>query len=265
MLNRIARNVLLLASVALPSGAWAQGFVMERGEGRVIVTGIYSHSSKQFDDDGDVIDIMDYRQAQIYLNGEYGLTDDLTLLLTPSFRDISIDDRPERDETGFQFVDIGARYRVAHIGNTHFSVQAKVRIPADTFRDELAQVSIEGTAYDFRGQIGHGFQMGGKDAFIIGDAGYTVREDDPPNEIHADVIFGYRPAPRVLLLANLYNTFSDGEGRNGFPDYRYHNLFLSGVYDINDTVSLHLGGLMTVDGENALRERGLLLGAWLHF
>lgn len=265
MPKRLACKALLLASLAIPSGAAAQGFVMEQGEGRVIATGLYSVSDKQFDNDGDVIDINDYRQAQIYLNGEYGLTDDLTLLVTPSFRDISIDNEPERDETGFQFLDLGARYRVAHIGNTHFSVQAKIRIPTDTFRDELAQVSINGTTYDFRGQVAHSFEIGGNQAFVIGDAGYTFREDDPPNEFRADFAFGYRPTPRTLLLANLYNTFSDGQGSNGFTDYRYHNLFLSGVYDVSESWSLQVGGLMTLDGESALRERGLLLGAWLRF
>lgn len=238
---------------------------MEKGEGRVITTGIYSVSDKAFDDDGNVVDIDNYRQAQIYFNGEYGLTDDLTLLLTPSVRDIDIENRPERDKTGFQFVDIGARYRVAEIDNTHISLQAKVRIPTETFRDTLAQVSIDGVAYDFRGQVAHSFALGGRDAFVIVDAGYRFREDDPPNEVLADFAFGYRPTPPVLLLANLYNTWSDGPGSNGFPEYRYHNLHLSGVYDIDETWSVQLGGLFTIDGKNALRERGLLLGVWVRF
>lgn len=265
MLKRIAGQAILLTALALPSSALAQGFVMEKGEGRVIATGIYSVSDKAYDENGDVYDINDYRQAQIYLNGEYGLTDDLTLLFTPSFRDISIENEPERDETGFQFFDIGARYRVAELENTHFSVQAKVRIPADTFPDELAQVRIQGTGVDLRGQVAHSFALGGRDAFVIADVGYNFRSDDPPNEFKADFIFGYRPAPPVLLLANLYNTWSDGAGSNGFPEYRYHNLMLSGVYDVNDTWSLHLGGLFTLDGKTALRERGVVGGVWFRF
>lgn len=257
----------LSAAVALcvPAAAHAQAFVQEKGEGRVIISGIYSVSDKAFDNKGHVVDINDYRQAQVYFNAEYGLTDDLTLLFTPSLRDINIKNEPQRNETGFQFVDFGARYRIAEIGSTHVSLQGKVRIPVEPYRDTLAQVSTEGTEFDLRAQVGHGFQIGGHDAFVIGDAGYTFRGKAPPNEFHADVIFGYRPAPRFLLLANLYSTFSDGKGRDGFPSYRYHNLFLSGVYDINKTVSLHLGGLMTLDGKNALRERGLLIGAWVHF
>jgi hypothetical protein len=259
------RYLPLLALLASPSMLQAQAFVQEQGRGRVIVTGIYSVSDKAYDSEGKAVDINDYRQGQIYFNTEYGLTDDLTLLFTPSLRDIDIENEPERDETGFQFVDLGARYRVAELGNTHISLQGKVRIPVDPYRDTLAQVSSEGVEFDLRAQVGHGFQIGGNDAFVIGDAGYTFRGKAPPNEIHADVIVGYRPAERFLLLANLYNTYSDGRGSNGFPSYRYHNLFLSGVYDINPTVSLHLGGLMTIDGKNALRERGLLLGAWVHF
>ncbi|WP_158703009.1 hypothetical protein [Allosphingosinicella vermicomposti] len=258
-----ALSVLGLAT--LPAALQAQAFVQDQGEGRVIITGLYSNSDKAFDDNGNVYDINNYRQAQVYFNFEYGATDDLTLLLTPSLRDINIKNEPQRNETGFQFVDLGARYRIAEIGSTHISLQGKVRIPIDPFRDTLGQVSSEGMEFDLRAQVGHGFGISGHDAFVIGDAGYTFRGDDPPNEFHADIIFGFRPTPRTLLMANLYNTFSDGPGDDEFRSYRYHNLFLSGVYDINDTVSLHLGGLMTLDGKNALRERGLLLGAWIHF
>jgi len=266
MLKRCAQRAFLLASlVAIPAAVQAQGFVQERGEGRVIITGIHSISDKAYDANGNVVDIDNYRQSQLYFNTEYGVTDDLTLLFTPSLRDISIKNQPERDETGFQFVDIGARYRIAEIGSTHVSLQGKVRIPVDPFRDTLAQVSTEGTEFDVRAQVGHGFGVGGNDAFVIGDAGYTFRGDDPPNEFHADVIFGIRPAPRFLALANLYNTWSDGRGKNDFPSYRYHNLMLSGVYDVNDTLSLQLGGMMTLDGKSALRERALVVGAWVHF
>lgn len=260
------RSALFLSIAAAPGGALAQGFVMEEGEGRVIITGIYSVSDKGFDGDGNVIDIDDYRQGQIYFNGEYGLTDDLTLLFTPSLRTIEIENQPERDETGFQFLDFGARYRVGQIGyNTHISLQGRVRIPVDTYRDDLAQVSIDGTGVDLRGQVAHSFNIAGNDAFVIADAGYNFRSDDPPNEFKADFIAGYRPVPRFLILANLYNTWSDGRGSNGFPSYRYHNLHLTGVYDINDTWSIQAGGLLTLDGENALRERGLILGAWVRF
>lgn len=260
-------RTLLLASalVAMPGAACANGWPQPRGEGRVISSLIYSESPRGFDGRGNVVDIDEYRQFQLYLNGEYGLTDDLTLLLTPSFRSIEVENQPERDATGLQFLDVGARYRVAGRGNTVVSVQAKTRIPLETFRDTLGQVSIQGVELDLRGQVGHGFTMAGLNSFAIAEAGYTFRGDDPPNEFDLDLTLGARVAPRVMVIGNLYNTFSDGRGRNGFPSYRYHNLLLSGVYDVTDTVALQLGVLATIDGKNALRERGLVAGLWVRF
>lgn len=255
-----SRWVLSLAALSMPGLAQASAFPQPAGQGRVIVSAIFSNSDKAFDADGNVVDIADYRKTEIYLNGEYGLTDDLTLILTPSFRDIDIEGGP--DTNGLNFIEAGARYRIASSGSTNFSLQGTVRIPGEQSRDFFAQTGRMGTEIDLRGTLGTSFGQGG---FFEAEAGYRFRTDDPPNEFHADFALGVRPAPKFLLLANSFNTFSDGSGRGVFTHYRYHNLFLSGVYDVSDHVSLQLGGMGTLGGENALRERGLLAGLWFRF
>lgn len=261
----ISRIGLALCGLLAPGILHAQAWVQPEGEGRVITSIIYSHSDKGFDGDGDVIDINDYSQWQAYFNGEYGVTDDLTLLLTPSLRSIEVENEPFRSETGFQFLDVGARYRVADLGDTVVSLQALARIPAETYRDELAQVSVQGVGLDLRAQVGHGFQMGGRNSFASISAGYNFRGGDSPNEFRADLAAGTEVSPNFMILGNLYNTISDGRGSNGFPSYRYHNVMLSGVYEVSDDLSLQLGGLATVAGKNALRERGIIAGFWYNF
>jgi len=255
---------LPLAMLMFPAAAEANGFPQPRGEGRVIGTLILSKSDKGFDDDGDVIDIPDYKQVQIYLNGEYGLTDDLTLLLTPSFRDVSVD-AGGRDTSGLNFVELGGRYRVGQSGPATFSVQATARIPGKTYRDPIAQLNQDGMEYDVRAQVGVGLGQGGNAGFFIAEAGYRLRDDDPPNEVHADFTLGLRAAPKLLFLVNSFNTFSDGSGSGAFPSYRYHNVFASLVYDVTDRIAIQAGVQGTIAGENALRERGVVAGLWFRF
>ena len=101
-----------------------------------------------------------------------------------------------------------------------------------------------------------------------GDRAFHIRRlrfGDPPNEVHADLTFGVRPVPRFLLLAQSFNTWSDGRGKGVFDRYRYHNLQASAVLDLDDHWSIQAGALGTAGGKNALRERGLLFGLWRKF
>lgn len=258
------RGLAPLLLFALPGLAHANAFPLAAGTGRIITTVVVSNSDKGFDDRGGVIDIPDYDQLNIYVQGEYGATDDLTLIVSPSYRDIDVEG-PGRDTSGINFVELGGRYAFARSGAAVFSVQATARIAGQTFRDPLAQVSQLGTEYDLRGTVGAGFGPDGGAGFISAEAGYRFRGHDQPDEFHADLTLGYHAAPRLLLLASSYNTISNGAGRNGFSDYRYHSLYLGGVYDVSDRVAVQLGVQGTVAGENALRERGFFAGLWFKF
>lgn len=260
----------ILTKLALASGAAAalsgatparaQAFTQEKGHGRVITSLLWSDSHKGFDDDGHTIDIADYKKTEVYFLAEYGLTDDLTLLLTPSLRDVSVEGGS--DSKGFGYTDVGARYRVANTGNFVFSVQGLARFPGKKRRDLLAQVGVTDMEYDVRGQAGYTFGQG---SFAIVEGGYRFRAGDPPNAFNLDATLGLRVAPKLLLLASSYNTISDSRGRGVFAPYRYHNVYLSGAYDVSRHVTLQLGASGTVAGRNALRERGLLAGVWYRF
>jgi hypothetical protein len=259
-----ARAALTLMLLAAPSTLQASAYPQPRGEGRVYSTLIISKSDRGYDDRGDVIDIADFDQVQLYLNGEYGVTEDLTVLLATSFRDISVEGKG-RDTTGLNFVEGGARYRIASAGRTQFALQGTVRVPGQTFRDPIAQISQQGTEFDMRAQVGTSFGRDGSAGFIIAEGGYRFRGEAPPNEYHFDLTVGVHAAPRMMLMAYSSNTISDGDGRSIFRAYRYHNLYLSAVFDINDRVSFQAGLHRTLNGRNALRERGLIAGLWFSF
>ncbi|WP_343528352.1 hypothetical protein [Sphingomonas sp.] len=242
----------------------ASAWTMPKGKGQLLITGVYSHSDRGFDADGKTTDIPDYDKQELYLLGEYGVTDDLTLIAAPSFRHVGIQGNGD-DTTGLGYTEVGARYRMA--GGVHWvgSLQATARIPGARRRDALAQVGSTDAEYDVRALGGASFSLGHLPGFVNLEGGYRVREGDPPNEFRADATLGIRPAKRVLLYTLWSNSWSDGAGRGVFKAYRYHNAFLNAAYDLSDRWSLQVGGLATVGGKNALRERGATGGVWFRF
>lgn len=252
----------VLAS-AFATAAHASAWTQPQGTGQIIVTGIHSESSRGYDRDGNVIDIPDYTKSEVYALIEYGVTDDLTLILTPSFSHVGVEGA--ENSTGLGYTELGARYRLGTSGGWVFSAQATVRIPGKKREDAIAQIGSTDAEIDLRALVGTGFQLGGANAFVDLQGGYRIRNGDPPDEYHLDATFGIRPTPRLLLLAQSFNTISNGAGRGIFDRYRYHNLYLSAGYDVTPNWTVQLGGLMTLGGENALRERGLLMGIWHRF
>ncbi|MBW4331987.1 transporter [Stakelama sp. CBK3Z-3] len=232
--------------------------------GQVIATFYYSNSEQGFDADGHRVDIADYRKMELYLLTEYRVTDDVTLTVTPSLRDVSVEG-PDNDSSGLGYTDVGARYRFAHGDGWSLATQGTIRIPGDSRRDVLAQVGSTDTEYDLRLRGIYGFAIGADSGFVDLQGAYRLRDGDPPNEYHVDITAGYRPAPRLLLMAQSFNTFSDGRGEGIFDRYRYHNAQLSAVYEVAPGLSLQAGWVGTLGGKNALRERGAFGGVWVSF
>lgn len=265
MFKKLAAGIFL---TGLGMGtAQADPFIQAKGEGRVIISAIHTESSRSFDNNGNVSRIPDYDQNQIYVQAQYGLTDDLTVLFTPSYRDVDVSGGD--DVSGLGYTDIGARYRLAYGDNWVVSAQGLVRIPGKKRRDRVLDGTgaaydqvWDTTEYDLR--LGAGYSMG--PTFVSAEAGYRFRDGDPPNEFHADFVVGTHVTPQFMVLGTMLNTFSDGRGRGVLNrSHRYGDLYVSGVYELNERVSLQAGYTGTIYGKNALRQRGPFIGLWYKF
>lgn len=254
---------LIAAATIASAPAAANPWAMPKGEGRVIATGIYSHADKIFDGDGNSAEAADYDQLMAYFLTEYGLTDDLTLVANPGVKKIDIEGGDEH--FGLDSVELGARYRLWHDERWVVSAQATAFVPGSTRDDQIAQIGGSDFQFESRLLAGHGFNLGGLGGFASLEGAYRWRNGDAPNEVHVDMGLGLHASKRVTVIGNLFNTWSDGRGRNGFPSYRYSNLYAGAVVDVSKRFSLQLGGLATLTGRNALRERGIYSGFWLRF
>lgn len=262
-MKKIVGIGLYLTALA-PSIAHANPFNFDQGDGRVILSGSYTESPEEFDDHGHVYKAPSYDQTNIYAIGEYGLTDSVNILVTPSFKSIDLPG-PGNDSTGLGYTDLGARYQVAKGRNWVFSVQALARIPGTGRNYGIAQIGNNEAQYDLRALGGYTFGQSGK-TFVTLEGSYRLSSGAQQNESHVDFTIGTRVTPRLLLLASVYNTFSDGRGTGLYDySYRYHDVYLTAVYNITNHVGLQLGATGTVAGRNALRQRGPVFGVWYTF
>ncbi len=258
MINKLAA-IAFIAGAAIPS-AYADAFVQEKGAGRAIVTAVLTNSPKGFDGDGNVVDIDNYNQDQVFVNAEYGVTDDLTLILAPSYRHISVENA--ENTTGLGYTEVGARYRLAKGSNWTVSAQGLLRIRGQGRSQRVAQLGNNSTDFDAR----LAGAVSGSTTFVSAEGGYRFRSGDLPNEFHADINAGAHLGEKVMVLASSTNTFSDGRGQGFFNQkYKYGDVFLSAVYDLTDHFSVQAGYTATIYGKNALRQRGPLFGVWYKF
>lgn len=260
----VALAVALAIALAMASSpALASPWTMAAGEGRMIVTAITSHAGQSFDGDGDSIAAPDYDQLMAFFAAEYGVTQDITLLATPSLRRIEVEDGST--SFGLENVELGARWRLFHNGQWVVSAQATALVPGNNRRARIAQIGSNDAQYDARLQAGYGFAAGKLAGFTSVEGGYRLRSGEAPDEFHADATLGIHATKRLMLIGNLFNTWSNGAGRGDYPSYRYSNLYAGGVYQLSRRLSVQLGALATVSGRNALRERGVYSGLWVKF
>ncbi len=258
MSNQLLACAILASAIASP--AMADPFVREAGEGRLILNFIPSDSPRGFDARGNVIDIDDYDQDQLYATFEYGVTEDLTAIVAPSLRHVAVQGAPST--TGLGYTEVGARYRLYHGAGWTVSTQALLRIPGQGRSDAIAQVGNTSTDIDLR----MGAAYAGPAAFASAESGYRLRSGDLPNEFHGVFNIGANVTERLMLLGTSANTFSDGAGQGIFNEkYRYGDVYASAVYKLNNNIRLQIGYTTTIYGRNALKQSGPLLGVWFEF
>ncbi|PXA83459.1 hypothetical protein DMC47_43460 [Nostoc sp. 3335mG] len=257
-----AMGLAAIATGLIPAAAHADGWTMPAGQGRMIVTALYSHAGDSYDARGHAFNANDYNQYNVYFSTEYGLTDNLSLLATPSLRRVTVQNG--KDSFGLGYTELGARYKVAGGGDWVVSLKSTVFVPGKRRDDIPAQIGSTDVQEDTRVEVGKSFKILGIEGYSIAEGGYRFRSRGEPNEWHADLQVGLHLTKRLMFQANTYNTFSDGSGSR-YASYRYSSIYAGGVYDLTDHVAVQLGGLATVSGRNALRERGVYTGLWIRF
>ena len=249
-----------LGVLIAPAAAWAGAWTLPEGTSQILATVTGSSSTESFNNNGDLTSIPRYNKLDADALYEYGLTDDLTVMLQSGLQHIDIGAPVDASRTGLDYTDFGARYRFWQNDGWVFSGQALLEIPGTSDTSNPAAVGYTDIEADFRLLLGKSFMIGTMPAFIDLEVAQRQRGDGAPNEFRADGTFGVQITPQWQLLAQSFNVVSEGSGSPVFGSYEYYKLQLSAVYALTPTWSLQGGGFTTYAGRNALQENGLVFG-----
>jgi protein XagA len=259
--NLLAIGVAALAAAEAHAGAWT----LRKGEGQAIAGVIATKSTHAFDDDGDTVSIPTYDKVEAGIFVEYGATDWLTLLVSPELLSVDIASPVNAQSTGPGYLDLGARARLWSDATSVFSTQIVGSLPGQHDKYDPAEIGNTDAELDLRLLYGRSFTLANCEAYFDGQLAYRFRFDDPPNEVRIDLTLGVRPHPRLTLLAQSFNTISDGTANNIFEDGREHKIQLSAVWNLTENWAVQLGGIATIAGEEALAQRGVVAALWRRF
>ena len=201
--------------------------------------------------------------SQTYV--EYGAGDGLTVFGSATVDRYALT-APSKDSfTGLDYSGGGLRARVWSNDAWVFSLEASAYASGAHDASRPAQNGDTGPEADARALLGHNLTLFGVPAFFDAEAGYRLRTDGPPSEFHADLTLGVSWTARAQIMAQAFNTVSNGAGAPGFAAWESHIGQLSMVYALNDQWSVQLGGFGTLYRRNTNSEFGALLAVWRRF
>jgi protein XagA len=112
---------------------------------------------------------------------------------------------------------------------------------------------------------GYNFLVGSTPAFFDGEFGFRLRTGGPPDEWHADLTLGLKPAPGMMLMIQDYTTVSTAAVNRSFPAWRTSVVEASIVVAIYDRWSVQFGLFTSVWAVKTNTQHGVALAVWRTF
>ncbi len=201
------------------------------------------------------------RKFELTTYGEYGVTDWLTAIASPSlfvFRQAP----PGRNQTATGVAEAGARVRLFEWDANILSAQAIVRAP---LAGQSARPFVDTTRFvqvDLRAAWGRGFQLFDRKAFSDIQIGFRSNGNFG-HQARIDATFGIWVFEPLLLLAQSFTAATPG--RLGRSFYLSQKTQLSAVYWFTPDIGVQVGGLLGLRGVNTSAERGAFSAVWYRF
>jgi hypothetical protein len=183
--------------------AWGGAWLLPPGEGQVIADTFFSDSTRAFDAHGHLVPVPSYRKFELGTYLEYGLTNWLTLVASPSYDRIH-NPPPGQSYNGPGGSEIAARVGLYRTDTSVLSFQAGLRSPGFSFADSLGPFAVRRAAsLDVRGLAGRNIEIAGMPGFVEAQGAYRFYAAGQPGEFRIDLTMGLRPWPRLLMMLAL--------------------------------------------------------------
>jgi len=199
------------------------------------------------------------------LDVEYGLQDALTAFVQTGLEDYAIAAPIADSYRGLDYSAAGLRARLFSSQSLVWSVQGTALAPGAEDALRPAQAGNTGFGSDWRTLVGSSFVLGSWQSFFDASLGYRTRAGGPPDEWRADLTFGLHPRQDVTIMAQSFNSVSNGSRAPQFPAEQTMTVEPSLVYDFDKNWSVQFGLYTTVKAVNANRETGLVVALWRRF
>lgn len=242
--------------------AGAGAFLQPPGEGLVIVGGAFTDAVRAYDASGRLVPVAPWRKFELTSYAEYGITDWLTAVASPSLFVFRQDPPGQKNRSATGVAEVGGRVRLFDWSGGVVSGQAIVRAPlagsaARPFADTTRFMQI-----DARLAIGHNFELFGFKAFSDLQVGFRSTGNFG-HQARIDGTLGVFPIEPVLLLFQTFTTTTPG--RIGQSLYLQQKAAASAVWWITPAIGLQAGGLLGLKGVNSGAERGAFSALWMRF
>lgn len=260
--------VSALLACAPPSGApraLASAWNRAAAEGFVSLDAATSGGSAFFDGAGRLEPARPYAKSEAAAYVEYGVTDKLMFVARPSFDLVSLGAPAGGTYRGLGATEIGAQYQALVFGPAVLAVLGSATLPGTTSRANPASIGNTARAFEARGLAGLSLALGPFPAFIETQQAFRLRTAGAAPQWQADAALGFRPVPRLLIMALGALVVPTGPRTAWFPSGRTAGVGLRAVLDLTTAVSISLTATTTLAGRDALRDRSLALGLWYRF
>jgi len=249
---------------SLTSPVAAGAFLMPPGRGEIITTTFFSGTSRAFDANKNVIPVRSYQKFEIGTYIDYGVTDWLTFVATPSVDHIHTGD--PHTAVGIGDSALGARTALYQKPGIAISIQGLIRPPLTLQTDPATKTITHSSSWggELRLLFGYSTQIFGYDTFTNLELGYRWNDKVTPDEWRSDLTLGIHVMPKLALLLQDFIAISDGRSTVN-PSYFWNKGALSGVYALSPVWSVQAGGFATLAGRNAGCEIGPFAGLWYRF
>jgi len=255
----------LIAATGTSAPAKAGAWPMAEGDLLLIMPFSATRADDAYGLTGKVEPHSDYRKMELAPYLEYGLMKNLTLVSSFALtRDTTNYYGVKFTQQSVSRVELGARIGLGEWRKTRFALQGlAVRHGATSGDDPFSsrRGDIDGELGLFMGQ---NFTLFGMNGFTDTYGAWCYRPAGRPGEAKLNVTIGTRPLAETMLLLKSETSASIGkvEAESAVQRVATSKVGLSVVQQIYKDVSLELGAMRTVAGQNSLRETTLTLGLW---
>lgn len=246
---------MCIAPIRAQAGAWPY----DKGRGQLIASLEAVTATAAFDEDGQLTVPLDvYRQSDLSLYAQYGLTDRLTLTGKSGYQSYET----EFDSfSGMPSIELGLRYTLMQTHQSVFSVAVSVEGLGSGQRNDFDITGNAGTDTELRALYGRNVHLFNYPAFLNLETAYRQRTDGP-NQHRLDATIGIKLDKGWLALAQVF------AGQTEEQDYGYQGQWINTQFSIAKSFGTHtlqIGWRKMIAGRHVPDKSTLIVGLWRNF